>query len=305
MVFILVHFILMLFMWVFDDESGPEKILWFFQIWLLLNVAYMCRQMTYQYILFLDAVFGLIAIQLIFQFVGLYTVKYEDQTDLIRYHTTAGDSNFSGLFLALYLVLRSAIVDTKFIYKSIVISILFVGVVLSGSRGALLLLVVPFLRELSFSKLIIATIIVAMAVQFFDIPIVDRIKESLTTGDVFTGRTYRVIKALNELSSIGLFGKGFGIVPFHFTDIRFILSPHNTYLGFLLQGGLFGGIALFLIIIKFYRLIKFVKGGVLLFIIIAVINFNTELYWLNPYFVTTVFVMFSMFVEYEKNIGRG
>ena len=305
MVFILVHFILMLFMWVFDDESGPEKILWFFQIWLLLNVAYMCRQMTYQYILFLDAVFGLIAIQLIFQFVGLYTVKYEDQTDLIRYHTTAGDSNFSGLFLALYLVLRSAIVDTKFIYKSIVISILFVGVVLSGSRGALLLLEVPFLRELSFSKLIIATIIVAMAVQFFDIPIVDRIKESLTTGDVFTGRTYRVIKALNELSSIGLFGKGFGIVPFHFTDIRFILSPHNTYLGFLLQGGLFGGIALFLIIIKFYRLIKFVKGGVLLFIIIAVINFNTELYWLNPYFVTTVFVMFSMFVEYEKNIGRG
>lgn len=294
---------LMLLMCVIDDDIEVEKLLWFVQMCLVLNVLYRRKNISYKNILFLDAVICLIAIQLIFQYIGLYTVDYEDQTNVIRYHTTAGDSNISGVLLALFFVLRSILNDNLIIYKYLVLLIVVAGVIVSGSRGALILLLVPLLREFSFKRWLMVVIVITMALLLSDVLIIDRIKSSFSSGDVLTGRVYRVVKSLNELSSTGFFGKTFGIVPLHFTDIKFLLSPHNTYLGFLLQGGIVGGLTLFIFIVKFYRLLKDIRGGIMLFMMMVVINFNTELYWLNPYFITTVFVMISMLVEYEKNIG--
>jgi hypothetical protein len=296
---------LMLIMCIIDDDIEIEKLLWFAQMGLVLNVFYRKKIITYKNILVLDTVMCLIGIQLIFQYIGLYTVDYEDQTDVIRYHTTAGDSNISGLLLALFFVLRSTIQDKLIIYMYLVLLIVFAGVIISGSRGALILLLVPLLREFSFKRWLMVVLVITLSLLLSDVLIVDRIVSSFSSGDILTGRLYRVVKSLNELSSIGFFGKTFGIVPLHFTDIKFSLSPHNTYLGFLLQGGIFGALTLLIFSVKFYRLLKDSRGGVMLFIMIVLINFNTELYWLNPYFISTVFVMISILVEYEKNIGSG
>jgi O-antigen ligase len=137
---------------------------------------------------------------------------------------------------------------------NIVLGIILFSIILTGSRGGLLSIVILCVvyafnirnrTTLWFLIIIFGIIVISYGKEIF----IERIFESIETGGA--GRVDIWNTALNSLKEYWTFGLGLN----NFSNI-FAKTPHNIYIGFFVEIGIVGLILLILAFIKYYQAIQ-------------------------------------------------
>ncbi len=245
------------------------------------------------------AVFFFVIIQQIVFSLGLAGVETNMDSsaslgeDLFRAGTTVGTSNdTSHLMIILSCIILSYL--NKEYLKIVMVLLMIVSSLVSGCRGSLVMCVFPilfFVFELKKKKGAIILIFVVigfyyLATKYNVIEILKAREDAvLAYGDITSGRSERWEVAFNKIGTnlyTLLFGNGGGCVP-HGMDynVNVIASPHNCYIGILVETGIFGAVLFSLFLIrKFFRIKRFsyCVAGLLS---IYLISYNTEVYGLT------------------------
>lgn len=251
--------------------------------------------------------------QLSFSFnLGLFSTGQNLNNELvdgvIRAGTTVGGATFTGIFVPL--LVGIIMTTTKNDYLGLAMFLLgLVSVIISGTRSAIVVLMLLGLVLLIKSKIKIHWIVKVGAIAVFIVYIypifVDIVSERNmeTRDDLTSGRTVRwkyAFDYMNYDTSRYLTGNGGATVPISDfnNEVKALASPHNVYIGMLFEYGIFG-LLLFLsfLLIKIRKLkLKFTPGRVVL-IGSLLICWNSEVVPLT--FLYSFFFWLLYFVEFN------
>jgi hypothetical protein len=188
-----------------------------------------------------------------------------------RYSGLFGNSNSLGIVSAL--LFGIVYLKNKWIrWDILVIIFALMLVLLSGSRNALLGIVIAFFLKGSFSiknviGLFLGLLIFVGSSAYLSSNYkgntgLDRLISSSKKDDVFAGREMEFILGMKTVMLSPLVGNGIDkygyiadkLIPDYLKRRQFIPSPHNSYIGIWNQYGLFVGT--FLILLLFYQIYK-------------------------------------------------
>ncbi len=213
--------------------------------------------------------------------------------EYIRRGTTAGPSTLTGhLLLILTGILLFFFDSWKFRIFLLVTS--FIAIFLTGTRGAILgflfslgcfvVFKVELRKKIYFA---IITIILFVSINhYFNLleTISARNELILNHSDITSGRMIRYIKGFNAVfDNISNFAFGYGgaVTPYfnpNYTKLKPIYSPHNVYLSFLIENGIFGFTIFIIIITKMIvKVIPHFKLESFIFFSVILFTFNTEI----------------------------
>lgn len=211
---------------------------------------------------------------------------------VLRVGTSVGAATITAIFVCL-LVGVIITIEQNIIIALISFAIGMTSVFLSGTRSAMIVMVVMAIKYLFFSELKISRIfkaIIIVLVVIYMLPfmesIVDARNETAFNGEDYTsGRVERWNYALDILSkSAGsyLFGAGAGTVPItaFSTNIKNLASPHNVYIGVLFQ---FGVISLVVFLLFLWKKMKYsiqlagLNSANVCLIMSILVSWNTEI----------------------------
>ena len=210
---------------------------------------------------------------------------------LLRVGTSVGAATITAIFVCLLVGIIISITQSKII-SLVAFALGLLSVLLSGTRSAMIVILVMAFKYLFFGelkiKVIYKAIIIVLAIIYifpFLGSIIEARNEIAFNGDDYTsGRIDRWIDALNILSnSKGSYflGAGAGTVPItaFSEDIERLASPHNVYIGILFQ---FGIIGLIVFIIFLWKKIKYslklvgMNSANVCLIMSLLVSWNTE-----------------------------
>jgi hypothetical protein len=264
-------------------------------------------------------VFGL-SLQLILQVLGIYEVDYGMETENLRRHTSAGDSNFSGFLLALFSFVLLKLNNDGTKYSVVLLFFMaLIGILITQSRGALLLFipsVLLFFRGLN-TKYSIIVLVLILCVLFTNVytlmgdSVFSRFNgftENSDFEELSSGRAER-IRLVFESSSdyLTFLGTQKNVVPLHFqNDITPLYSPHNFYLGVILHFGITGFFFIWVYLKLNLRCWKFISFESRLFLLLYLfLILNIELYSINAYVLYLSCIVFFTFKHEKANLNSG
>ena len=258
--------------------------------------------------------FFFLSFQVILASLGLMKFNSVDNNaigDYQRVGTTAGVATFTApVLLALYAILN--LVVKSFTIRMGLLILLFISVFLTGTRSALIILVMAgffhVLITLKFKYQVLVSLTLLLMFPFINqrYKITETIEKrnqnamDYSKGDITSGREERWMVALEKINmnpEILFTGIGGANTPyfnrFKNTDINPIASPHNAYLSFLLENGVVG---LILFILILYYLVRSIwplyNISMFIFLLIIVANFNTELIIRGASFASVFFMLY-------------
>lgn len=267
--------------------------------------------------------FWFICFQVILASLGIMRFNSVDTTAIGEYQrvaTTAGPATFTAsVLLGLYAILNLIVKSYKM--RIVLVLLLFVSVFLTGTRSALLIVVtagffhILLAFKFKYQLLITLTLIVSFPFLNQRFKILETIEArnqnavDYSKGDITSGREERWLVVIDKIKAnpeILLTGIGGANTPyfnrFKDTEISTVASPHNAYLSFLLEHGVIG-LMLFMLIL--YRLIRhiwpFYNISMFIFLLIIVVNFNTELIVRGASFASVFFMLY--FILKHKRDG--
>ncbi len=231
-----------------------------------------------------------------------------------------GFPNAVGLYFAPLAVLffGLAIKNIKkvliFIFYAVAFILSCLGITFAVSEGAIVGVVAGIFFFLLINKktripAIVLAIILIIALQF-NVPLKDKVAEKLTLQDFsgklrleMWGETFEMLKE-SPIWGAGLGGYQEAVAPFHNKDyIEIYLYPHNKFLNFWSELGIFGLIIFFLILIKFFYDGFITKQNKFLAIILMSAMAAMLIHGLVdvPYFKNDLAVLFWLIVGSCKN----
>jgi O-antigen ligase len=236
--------------------------------------------------------------------------------EYIRRGSTIGPSTFTApVFVILYGILVAVIKNNRVeILLSIILSI---GVFLTGTRAALLVVLISFLFLfifISFKRKIVILVVILFFAPYLDEKfniyntIQSRnIESSSVGGDLTAGRVLRWELTLDILKTdpeLFFFGTGGANTPyfnrFRKTNIRSVASPHNVYLSFLFEHGIFGFLSFSFFILYLLKALPNKKSmSYYIFLLTMLIIFNTEVIPRTFEFSFILFLLY--FICYKKS----
>lgn len=247
---------------------------------------------------------------------GQETVELTD--GVLRVGTSVGSSTLTGIFIVLILAI---ILQTS---KSILFDYIafFLGaasVLFSGTRSAMLVLFIMavmmlFGEKYKMSKIV--KIIFIVVCLIYVLPFVQTIFEARNevagdSSDITSGRVERweqafVVFRENPLNFI--FGAGPATVPISMfnEEIKSIASPHNVYIGILLEYGVIYTIAFLVFMLK--KIMKQFSLHNMTFVVLLtsmLVTWNTEVVPLNflySFFFWMLYHLNAYKIEYETRI---
>jgi len=266
--------------------------------------------------------FFFISFQVILASLGIMKFNSVNNTLIGEYErvaTTAGAATFTApVLLVLYAILN--LIVKSFKIRVALLLLLFVSVFLTGTRSALIILVIASLLtalivfSFKYQMLITFTLLVLFPVLNQRFKIMETIEKrnqnamDYSKGDITSGREERWMVVFDKIKSnpeILLTGIGGGNTPyfnrFKDTEINIVASPHNAYLSFLFEHGIVGLLMFLLILYQLVRsLWPFYNISMFIFLFIIVVNFNTELIIRGASF-SALFFMLYFVLKYKRN----
>lgn len=268
--------------------------------------------------------FLFISLQVILSSLGLVKFNNTESNEIGLYNrvgTTAGVASFT----APVLLVLFAILHTLYKNRLIRLSLLFVvaiGVFLSGTRSALLVLVITlFINTIFVLKPKYKVFLIILSI--FLAPIIDdkfKVQETIearnknakdySNGDVTSGRVERWLYVYNKIKENPeslLTGIGGGNTPYYNkylkTDLKPTSSPHNVYLAVLYEHGIIL-LFLFFLILFFLakKVLKNINLSTLIFVFVIIVTFNTEVFPLGGGFSSLFFMLYILLAK-EKEIN--
>jgi hypothetical protein len=233
-------------------DGNKEIIIYYILLFLLLRLGHLLipkqnKNLSWSIALF---IFG-ISLQLLLQFFGIYKVDYGDMQDVNRFHTSAGDSNFSGYLLAyfFYVFLKIQKINSK--YLNFIVSIFVIsGVLITESRGATLLLLPNLFRllknrgTLPYFYILIIFIAILIFSNTFNLFYRWNLTDLRDFENFSSGRVNRVESIFIDAYNFNWFGKNKFIVPHFYDAVPSTYAPHNWYIAILLNFGVMGIVVL-------------------------------------------------------------
>jgi O-antigen ligase len=236
--------------------------------------------------------------------------------EYIRRGSTIGPSTFTApVFVILYGILVAVIKNNR--AKILLSIILLIGVFLTGTRAALLVVLISFLflfLFIPFKRKIVILVVILFFAPYLDekFNIYNTIQSRNTEassagGDLSAGRVVRWKFTLDILKTdpeLFFFGTGGANTPyfnrFRETNIRSVASPHNVYLSFLFEHGIFGFLSFLCFLLYLLKTLKNKKSmSYYIFLLTILITFNTEVI---PRAFEFSFVLFLLyFISYQKS----
>ena len=223
------------------------------------------------------------------------------------------DVNFMGAFLLLPAFFSFEKLLNKFsIYKLFVFGIIAIGICMSGSRGAVVPLLVGICLRLlyekksKFSTLCVISIVIVGIVVFLPESMYDRF---FTTSYISTNtkRFYDWTYGWNAFKDSPILGSGFAASSTIIINKFFVgVTAHNMYIVTLIQSGIIGALPLFVTYI--YPIITLIKDRCNSKILIYYCAFMFSLGMIEPNASLVYFVPFMVFYilcdYYYKNRER-
>jgi hypothetical protein len=237
--------------------------------------------------------------QLILQRLGIYKVDYGELDVSGRFHTSGGDSNLTGFFVALFLFILLTFEYRKIVVVYVIAIIFgFLGVLLTESRGAALLLVPSIFRLFQDGRKFIYISIFLLSIVFISMDDLNNVFSRWKTDntqsaeDLSSGRISRIM-AINS-HHFAVFGDEKSSVP-HLFDLKpAIYAPHNWYIGIVLNFGYVGLVLIFVFFANVKGVFLYLDLPSKIFILFFIfITLMTESYFLNLHVVYLSILMFK------------
>lgn len=271
-----------------------------------------------------------LSIQVILIFFGFISFDSGPANIMLRGSSTAGSPNATGHILYLLLVVSLFGTETK-IHRLVLFITAGIAIIFTLCRGAILgfalffmfifliyELHTTFIRKITYALFVIGLLLSLNNYFHFTEILEARQEESLaySGGDDYTAGRYRrwhnVFEALSYDNAY-LFGEGHATTPMNRgevltewakTHVKKRFSPHNVYLGVLVETGI---ISLFIFMImliksvrKFYIVDKYLFIGILVF---YGVSFMTEIVTYTQNYAVLIWFAYYNFHEKRNSIG--
>jgi hypothetical protein len=206
----------------------------------------------------------------------------------VRRGTTLGSATVSGYLILIFWGILKTILTNRFTQKILWV-VAFVSIVLTGTRGAIYpFMIISFYifhKEKNNKKRLLILVFLLLYIFILEPnilllnTIISRREQVLAVSDISSGRFSRWADSVKLIKNINIFfGLGGGSTPYHIQDnIRSLSSPHNIYLSFLFENGIFVLLNFILICNLILKRISNSFGKVFYIICFLLFCFNLEL----------------------------
>lgn len=240
--------------------------------------------------------------------------------DYIRRGTTAGPPTYTGhVLLLLFTILISIKTPKKHFYLLLPLS--FLSIFFTGTRSALIALLFGILSYILLNKVfinkvrLVLLLFITVIIFNFQFNILETFRfrniEAIESSDITSGRLARwneTFELLSKDKQYLFFGYGGAQSPYFNTNIVDIypkISPHNVYISFLFEHGIFGLTSLFLVIFFVIKNIKDRKSlEFILLVSFLLFSFNTEVVIRDFLFSFLFWFLYFSMIDKQKKSYR-
>lgn len=235
---------------------------------------------------------------------------------IIRYGTTIGSVNQTGYLLLILMGIFVKILNNKYLILGVIV-IGSLSILLTLSRGPILslaIVIVSYLfinfknKKTKIGILLLCVFIILLENQF---GVLTSIMERNNTPDITSGRDYRWERTLKIYENSSFFlGAGNAITPSEkqlMSEIpvekEISSSPHNIYLSYLVENGIFGLIIFLSLIIyllfSLYKKKPKIDFSLLIFTILPITLMNTEIILRNSIVAFFFWFLYTILINQE------